>query len=60
MFSVLNEIQNNSHVRTTAVVFTSIGTAAFVYILIAIAGYLSFGNGVGPNIVAECTIILCF
>jgi amino acid permease len=51
MFSILNEIENNSHLRTTAVVFSSIGSAAATYILVAITGYLSFGNNVGGNIV---------
>ncbi|KAL3468641.1 transmembrane amino acid transporter protein-domain-containing protein [Aspergillus heterothallicus] len=51
MFSILNEIQNNSHLRTTAVVFASIGSSATTYILVAITGYLSFGNSVGGNIV---------
>lgn len=54
MFSILNEIQNNSHFRTTSVVTASNGTAATIYLLVAITGYLSFGNGVGPNIVAMC------
>ena len=53
MFSILNEISNNSHFRTTMVVFASIGTAAAIYILVAITGYLSFGNEVGGNIVAQ-------
>ncbi|KAL4913922.1 transmembrane amino acid transporter protein-domain-containing protein [Aspergillus aurantiobrunneus] len=51
MFSILNEIKNNSHFRTTAVVFASIGSSASTYILVAITGYLSFGNSVGGNIV---------
>lgn len=51
MFSILNEIGNNSHFRTTAVVFASAGSAAATYILVAITGYLSFGNSVGGNIV---------
>jgi amino acid permease len=55
MFSVLNEIADNSHFRTTAVVSVSIGTAAAIYILVAITGYLSFGNEVGGNIVAQYT-----
>ena len=54
MFSILNEIGNNSHFRTTGVVFASIGVAAFIYILVAITGYLSFGNAVGGNVVAMC------
>ncbi|PWY90813.1 hypothetical protein BO70DRAFT_368039 [Aspergillus heteromorphus CBS 117.55] len=52
MFSILNEIGNNSHFRTTGVVFASIGGAAATYILVAITGYLSFGNSVGGNIVS--------
>ena len=51
MFSILNEIENNSHFRTTGVVLTSIGSSAATYILVAITGYLTFGNNVGGNIV---------
>lgn len=53
MFSILNEIKDNSHFRTTSVVVFSIGTAATIYILVAITGYLSFGNEIGGNIVAQ-------
>ena len=53
MFSVLNEISDNSHFRTTSVVSVSTGTAAAIYVLVAITGYLSFGNEVGGNIVAQ-------
>lgn len=51
MFSILNEIKNNSHFRTTSVVFASIGSAASTYILVAITGYLSFGNKISGNII---------
>ena len=54
MFSILNEINNNSHFRTTGVVTASIGLAAFIYILVAITGYLSFGNSVVGNIIGIC------
>ena len=54
MFSILNEINNNSHFRTTGVVVASNGLSCFLYILVAITGYLSFGNLVRSNIVAEC------
>lgn len=53
MFSILNEISNNSHFRTTSVVIASNGTAAAIYVLVAITGYLSFGNDIGGNIVAQ-------
>jgi hypothetical protein len=52
MFSILNEIKNNSHFRTTAVVVASIGSACFVYLLVAITGYLSYGSNVQGNIVS--------
>ena len=52
MFSILNEISDNSHFKTTSVVAASIGTAASTYILVAITGYLSFGNAIGGNIVS--------
>jgi len=55
MFSILNEIADNSHFRTTSVIVASIGSAAAIYILVAITGYLSFGNEVGGNIVAQYT-----
>lgn len=51
MFSVLNEIANNSHFRTTSVVMASIGSSAATYILVAITGYLSFGDKVSGNVV---------
>lgn len=51
MFSILNEIKDNSPKRTTSVIAASIGSAASVYILVAITGYLSFGNSVAGNIV---------
>ncbi|MCJ1257860.1 hypothetical protein MMC24_005686 [Lignoscripta atroalba] len=51
MFSILNEISQNSHFRTTSVVVASIGIAGFIYLLVGITGYLSFGNSVAGNIV---------
>ncbi|EAQ90154.1 hypothetical protein CHGG_06773 [Chaetomium globosum CBS 148.51] len=51
MFSILNEIKDNSPGSVVAVIGSSIGTAASVYILVAIAGYLTFGNDVKGNIV---------
>ncbi|PPJ50263.1 hypothetical protein CBER1_04896 [Cercospora berteroae] len=53
MFSILNEIADNSPKRTTAVVTASIGTAASTYILVAVTGYLTFGDNVLGNIVAQ-------
>ena len=55
MFSILNEIKDNRPFRTTGVVTASIGSAAFIYILVAITGYLSFGDSIIGNIVAQYT-----
>ncbi|KAL2261988.1 hypothetical protein VTK26DRAFT_2821 [Humicola hyalothermophila] len=51
MFSILNEIKDNSPGSIVGVVSGSIGTAASVYILVAITGYLTFGNDIQGNIV---------
>lgn len=55
MFSILNEIVDNSHFQTSSVVLTSIGTSGSIYLLVAITGYLSFGDNVAGNIVAQYT-----
>lgn len=55
MFSILNEIKDNRPSRTTGVVTGSIGTAASIYVLVAITGYLSFGDNVVGNIVSQYT-----
>ena len=52
MFSILNEIYDNSHFRTTSVIFASIGGACCLYILTGITGYLSYGDNITGNIVS--------
>ncbi|KAJ4984452.1 transmembrane amino acid transporter [Stagonosporopsis vannaccii] len=52
MFSILNEIANNSHLRTTTVILASIGGACALYILTGITGYLSYGDNIKGNIVS--------
>ncbi|KAF2279610.1 vacuolar amino acid transporter-like protein 6 [Westerdykella ornata] len=52
MFSILNEILDNSHFRTTSVIFASIGSACALYILTGITGYLSYGDNIKGNIVS--------
>ena len=54
MFSVLNEISNNSHYHTTSVIFASIGSAGMIYVLLGVTGYLTFGNSVSGNIIRMC------
>lgn len=52
MFSILNEISDNSHFHTTSVIFASIGTGIGLYILTGITGYLSYGDNITGNIVS--------
>ncbi|KAF2634197.1 hypothetical protein P280DRAFT_474804 [Massarina eburnea CBS 473.64] len=52
MFSILNEISDNSHFRTTSVIFASIGGACALYILTGISGYLSYGDNITGNIIS--------
>jgi len=53
MFSILNELAHPTSFRTTSVVIFSIGTAAAIYVLVAMTGYLSFGSSVLGNIIAQ-------
>lgn len=53
MFSILNEIRDNSPLRTTGVVLASNGVSASIYVLVAITGYLSYGSETMGNIVAQ-------
>lgn len=52
MFSILNEMKDDSPRKTTGVVAASIGSAATIYALVAITGYLSFGDNVSGNIIS--------
>lgn len=54
MFSILNEIKDNSPGSIVAVIASSIGSAASIYVLVAITGYFTFGNDVKGNIVSMC------
>lgn len=58
MFSILNEMRDKSQPKATGVVTTSIGTAAAIYVLVAVTGYLSFGDNVKGNIVGMCKFFL--
>ncbi|KAJ8119934.1 hypothetical protein ONZ43_g3228 [Nemania bipapillata] len=52
MFSILNEIKDTSPKSVLSVISTSIGTAAGVYVLVSVTGYLTFGNDITGNIVS--------
>ncbi|KAI8646968.1 transmembrane amino acid transporter protein-domain-containing protein [Parasitella parasitica] len=51
IFSVHNELQDNSVKSIVKVIFSSIGSAAFIYEVVAVLGYLSFGKDVLGNII---------
>ncbi|KAL0079858.1 transmembrane amino acid transporter protein-domain-containing protein [Phycomyces blakesleeanus] len=53
IFSVYNELRDNSQRSISTVIGTSIGSSAFIYEAIAILGYLSFGKHVRGNIIME-------
>ncbi len=59
MFSILNEIKDNSPGSIVGVISASIGSAASIYVLVAITGYLTFGNSVDGNIISMCEYISC-
>lgn len=54
MFSIVNEIKDNSPPAMVRVVSASIGSAAGIYILVAITGYITFGNTIVGNIILMC------
>jgi amino acid permease len=47
LFPIYNELKVNTQKRMTAIITTSIGSAALTYEVIAILGYLTFGDKVG-------------
>ena len=55
MFSILNEIRDNSPFKTTSVVVASNSVSTTIYVLVAVTGYLSFGDNVVGNIVSQYT-----
>lgn len=52
MFASLNELPQRRESNVRKIVLSSIGPAAVVYIAVGLAGYLTFGNTVGGNIIA--------
>ncbi|KAF4979981.1 hypothetical protein FZEAL_3935 [Fusarium zealandicum] len=52
MFSILNELKDNSPSSVIGVVASSIGSASSIYIVVAVTGYITFGNAVVGNIVS--------
>ncbi|OCH96252.1 hypothetical protein OBBRIDRAFT_765760 [Obba rivulosa] len=52
LFPIFNEITSNTQARMNTVIGASIGSAAVIYEIIAVFGYLTFGSKVGANIIA--------
>ncbi|EMD39143.1 hypothetical protein CERSUDRAFT_134012 [Gelatoporia subvermispora B] len=52
IFPIFNEIASNTQARMNIVIGSSIGSAAMIYEIIAVFGYLTFGSKVGANIIA--------
>lgn len=50
IFSIWNELSNRTHYRITKVISTSILSALFLYFVVAIEGYRTFGNNVSGDI----------
>ncbi|CAO3650813.1 unnamed protein product [Cunninghamella blakesleeana] len=53
IFSVYNELRDNSQYAVNKTISISIGSSCFIYEVIAILGYLSFGKDVSGNIISE-------
>ncbi|KAJ1655285.1 hypothetical protein IWQ61_004937 [Dispira simplex] len=51
IFSVYNELRDNSPRKVKASIHIAISTAAIAYLVVAILGYLTFGDDVLPNII---------
>jgi hypothetical protein len=52
MFSIINELEDDSPSNIVRVIGSSIGSAATIYIVVSITGYITFGNDVVGNIVS--------
>ena len=51
IFAVYNELRSNTQDRLNRSIGISIGSAAVVYEILGILGYLTFGAAVGSNII---------
>ncbi|WWC85539.1 uncharacterized protein L201_000403 [Kwoniella dendrophila CBS 6074] len=52
LFPIYNELKNKNQKKMNTVIVASMGSAAAVYEVIGIIGYLTFGSKVGSNIIA--------
>ncbi len=52
MFSIINELKDKSSSNIEKIIKTSMSISGFLYLLVGILGYLSFGDNVGENVIA--------
>ncbi|WWD06078.1 hypothetical protein V865_004163 [Kwoniella europaea PYCC6329] len=52
LFPIYNELKNKNQKKMNTVIVASMGSAAAVYEVIGIMGYLTFGSKVGSNVIA--------
>lgn len=57
MFSIVNELKDDSPSTILGVIGSSIGTAASIYVVVSITGYITFGNSIVANIVSMCMLL---
>jgi amino acid permease len=53
IFSLCNELKDNTQKRVNTVISTAIGSAFVVYVAIACAGYFAYGSSVSPDIISS-------
>ncbi|KAK9480836.1 transmembrane amino acid transporter protein-domain-containing protein [Lipomyces japonicus] len=51
MFSIVNELRDSRPISAVFIILTSIGSAVFLYTLVGLAGYLSYGDNISGNII---------
>ncbi|CAG8575779.1 2755_t:CDS:2 [Paraglomus occultum] len=56
VFTIYNEVGDNSQANINKIVFGTIGFSASVYEIIGILGYLTFGDDVSANIISMCRV----
>lgn len=52
IFPIHNELIQNTQARMTTIILTSIFSASFIYEVVSVLGYLTFGSRVTANIIA--------
>lgn len=56
MFSVINELASPSTQKFAKIISISSFSSGTFYIIVGLAGYLSYGDNVGGNIIMMCKL----